>query len=142
MQDEVLLREDVLSVNAVQDEVLLKEDVLLVNAVLVALSALVWVSVRRRLEEQPVLFDARIGSWCQRVLRSPVGTTNDLDLEPKGDYELYGYNNRIYYHEVVHGGGIEGQDSVASPGASRGWTWRTGPSDTAQVPRTCGRVQQ
>ena len=61
MQDEVLLREDVLSVNAVQDEVLLKEDVLLVNAVLVALSALVWVSVRRRLEEQPVLFAARTG---------------------------------------------------------------------------------
>ena len=138
MQDGVLLKK----ANAVQDGVLLIDDVLLVNAVKVALSALVWVSVRQRLGELPELVAARTGKYCQRELQSPASTTNDLDLEPKGDYEQYGYNNRIYYHEVVRVGGKEDQGSGGCPGRARGWTWRTGPSGTAPVRRIFVRAQR
>ena len=144
MLDEVLLNEDVLENSVlVRQDALLNEDVLGVNTVLVRHGALLalLVSVGQRQAKPLVLFGERIGRKCQQALLSPADTTNVLDLEPKGDYVQYGYNNRIYCHEVVRGGGKEGQDSAESPGTSGGWKWMTCPSGTAQVPRTDGHAR-
>ena len=137
MHEEVLQKNDVPYVK--QENELL---ILLLNTVRVAPNALVWISVLRRPVGQPVLAAGRSERLHRQALLSPVRTTNGLDLEPKGDYEQYVYNNHKYCHEVVHVGGIVGQGSGACPGGARGWTWKTCQSGTAQERQNDVHVQR